>query len=172
MSKLKANLIALAVLAGLAVVGSFMKSRAADAGPAVTISGPLPLPVTGAATVSGTVSATQSGAWNVEIAGTPSVNIASLPAVQLSGTQPVNVTTQSGTPLLTVNLGDKGRAPYQATAGAPTQAGCGCLAAARERSERLMSIRPAVTDPSMAGAAEVAVSEREVLLATKLHVPG
>jgi hypothetical protein len=35
----------------------------------VTIASPLPLPITGQATVSGTVAATQSGTWNVNVTG-------------------------------------------------------------------------------------------------------
>jgi len=46
-----------------------------------------PVPVTGSATVSGTVTATQSGTWNVGIVGTPSVSINSSP------TNPVFVTS-------------------------------------------------------------------------------
>lgn len=39
----------------------------------VSIISPLPLPVTGNTSVSGTISAQQSGTWNVGITGTPSV---------------------------------------------------------------------------------------------------
>jgi hypothetical protein len=79
MSSLKHTLIVLAALGGLAAVGSLMNSRqvAAQGRPgsmAVNIVNPLPVPVSGSTTVSGTVAATQSGAWNVGIAGTPTVN--------------------------------------------------------------------------------------------------
>src|SRR5215469_8248461 len=79
MSSLKHTLIVLAALGGLAAVGSLMNSKqvAAQSRPgsmAVNIVNPLPVPVSGSTTVSGTVAATQSGAWNVGIAGTPTVN--------------------------------------------------------------------------------------------------
>ena len=73
MQTLKNRFVAIAVLAVLAAIGSIMNSRDASAqpngGPAVTIAGPLPVPVSGAMSVSGPVAASQSGAWNVGIAG-------------------------------------------------------------------------------------------------------
>lgn len=116
MQNLRSKLIALAAVGILAAVGTLMNSKqaaAAASGPTVTIDGPFPLPVTGTATVSGSVAAAQSGVWNVGISGTPSVSVTSLPAVQLSGTPTVNVATQSGAPLMVVNLSDRGRTPYQ-----------------------------------------------------------
>lgn len=118
MSRLGNKIMALGVLGGLALAGFLMNSKpaaAGDGGPTVTIGGPLPVPVTGTATVSGTIAATQSGAWSVGISGTPNVNIASLPAVQLSGNTTVNVANPSAAPLFVVNLSDPGRAPYQST---------------------------------------------------------
>ncbi len=68
------KLLALAGVVMLALIGSLMNSRqttaqAAGSAP-VTIVGPLPLPVTGSSTVTGTVAATQSGSWNVGITNT------------------------------------------------------------------------------------------------------
>ncbi len=60
-----------------------------NAGPDVHIVSPLPLPVTGSTTVSGTVAATQSGPWNVGIPGTISIK----------------------------NLDEPGRSPYQQLVG-------------------------------------------------------
>jgi len=73
MSQLKNRLFAFAGLALLATIGAIMNHHATaqDAGPRVTIQGPLPLPITGSATVSGSVAATQSGPWSVGISGLP-----------------------------------------------------------------------------------------------------
>jgi len=82
MNRFKNQLIATAVLSVLAVIGTIMNSHqaAAQQGPptglAVNIVNPLPVPVTGSTTVSGTVGATQSGNWNVGILGTPAVTVA------------------------------------------------------------------------------------------------
>jgi hypothetical protein len=81
MKRFKNLLIAAAVLSGLAIIGTIMNSHQAEAqgppgGLAVNIVNPLPVPVTGSTTVSGTIAATQSGAWNVGITGTPNVQIA------------------------------------------------------------------------------------------------
>src|SRR5215831_20547904 len=82
MQTLRNKLIAFAALVVLAAVGSLMNSHqaAAQQGPptglAVNIVNPLPVPVTGSTTVSGTVGATQSGNWNVGILGTPAVTVA------------------------------------------------------------------------------------------------
>src|SRR5215467_10320755 len=78
MNRLKNHLIAAAVLSVLAVIGTAMNShQAAAQGPAtglaVNIVNPLPVPVTGSTTISGTVAATQSGSWNVGITGTVNV---------------------------------------------------------------------------------------------------
>lgn len=80
MKSIKNRLFAVAIIAGLAVIGSVMNSRQSivqgAAGPTVTIDqAQLPLPVQGSLGVSGSVAATQSGPWNVEITGTPAVNI-------------------------------------------------------------------------------------------------
>lgn len=83
------NAVGVAV-AVLAVSAGVITSDAQNARPAntppgapVAIVSPLPLPVTGSATVSGTVAATQSGAWNVGITGTPTVNVNSSTAAPL-----------------------------------------------------------------------------------------
>lgn len=59
-------------LPALYILGVMMDSRhtaaRADAGPAVTIGGPIPLPVSGA------LSAQQSGVWNVGVTSLPAVN--------------------------------------------------------------------------------------------------
>jgi hypothetical protein len=71
MQRPRERLIAVAVVGALAITGMFMNSRQtkADGSAPVTIVGPLPLPVTGSTTLSGTVAATQSGLWNVGITG-------------------------------------------------------------------------------------------------------
>jgi hypothetical protein len=71
MQRLRERLIAVAVVGVLAITGMFMNSRQtkAEGSAPVTIVGPLPLPVTGSTTLSGTVAATQSGLWNVGITG-------------------------------------------------------------------------------------------------------
>src|SRR5258708_246661 len=76
MKRFRNHAIAIAVFAALAVIGTVMNSRQATAqgppdGLAVRIVSPLPVPVTGSTTVSGTVAATQSGPWNVGITGQP-----------------------------------------------------------------------------------------------------
>ena len=94
MQTLKSGPIAIAAVVVLAVVGSqFSPHQAVAQNPnpgsaPVHIVSPLPLPVTGSTTVSGTVAATQSGAWTVGIAGQP---------------------------VLIKNLDEPGRAPYQET---------------------------------------------------------
>jgi hypothetical protein len=100
MKRYKNHLIAAAVLSVLAVIGTIMNSRqvSAQGGPTVTIGSPIPLPVTGSTTVSGTVAATQSGVWNVGINGTPNVH----------------VTNPATAPVLFLNVNDPGRIPYQA----------------------------------------------------------
>lgn len=92
----KKRLLAAAMLIALAGAGVLISGshNVAEAGPGasqVSIAGPLPLPITGTATVSGTVAATQSGTWNVGITGQPlNVNVANSPAVTLAGTPTVN----------------------------------------------------------------------------------
>jgi hypothetical protein len=98
------NLIVAANIAVLAITVSVVLSQRQavaqnpNPGATVTIAGPLPLPVTGSATVSGSVAATQSGTWNVGISGTPSVAVSSLPS----------------TPLLTKATDNPGLKPFQA----------------------------------------------------------
>lgn len=90
MQTLRNKLIGLAAIGVLAVIGALMNSRQAVAqnpnpGSApVNIVSPLPLPVTGSTTVSGSVAATQSGAWSVGITGQPiGVNVNNSPLVVL-----------------------------------------------------------------------------------------
>ena len=76
MKKLPNGLIAGGLLVVLAVIGIEMNpSQVAAQGPsdglAVRIVNPLPVPISGTSTVSGTVAATQNGAWTVGIAGQP-----------------------------------------------------------------------------------------------------
>jgi len=91
------NVVVLAVLAVLAVIGLHMNSRDAIAATApgtapVTVQNTSanPVPVTGTASVSGSVAATQSGSWSVGITGTPTVNIAN------GATSPVLVSPMDG----------------------------------------------------------------------------
>lgn len=76
MNIFKKRMLAAAVIAVLALIGSLMNSQQstvrAAGGPTVTIdSTQLPLPVQGSLGVSGIVSAKQSGTWDVGITGTP-----------------------------------------------------------------------------------------------------
>src|SRR5215471_3144867 len=78
MSKLWQCLIGATVFGVLVAIGVPLSSTRAEAqgppdGLAVRIVNPVPVPVTGTSTVSGTVSAAQSGVWNVGITGTPTV---------------------------------------------------------------------------------------------------
>jgi hypothetical protein len=89
-------------LSVLAIIGTIMNSHQAVAqgppgGMAVRIVDPLPVPITGSTTVSGTVAATQSGLWNVGINGTPNVN----------------VTNPATAPVLFLNVNDPGRIAFQ-----------------------------------------------------------
>lgn len=81
------QVLTLAGLATLGLIGSLMSSHHAVAqgppsGQSVNIVNPLPVPITGSATVSGTVAASQSGAWNVALSGTPNVSVANTPTVR------------------------------------------------------------------------------------------
>src|SRR5215831_8923830 len=85
MKRFKNHLIAAAALSVLAIIGTIMNSHQAAAQPpgppgglAVNIVNPVPVPVTGSTTVSGTVAATQSGSWSVGIQGTPQVQVTNL----------------------------------------------------------------------------------------------
>jgi hypothetical protein len=116
MNRFKNQLIVAAVLSVLAIIGTIMNSQQAVAqgppgGMAVRIVDPLPVPITGSTTVSGTVAATQSGGWSVGINGTPNVN----------------VTNPATAPVLSLNLSDPGRIPYQSEV---NSSGGGCTASA------------------------------------------
>jgi hypothetical protein len=147
MKPFKSYLITATGIALLAVTVSVVGSRPVGAqtgkGPQapqpVTISSPIPLPVTGtvgltgtsnvnitnssipitgSTTVSGTVAATQSGSWSVGLSGTPSVNVAnsSIPVtgtVGLSGTPSVNVANSSIPVTGTVGIGNTNSNPVQ-----------------------------------------------------------
>jgi hypothetical protein len=110
MNRFKNLLIVAAVFALLTVIGTVLNTRrVASQGPpggmAVNIVNPLPVPVTGATTVSGAVAATQSGAWNVGITGTPNVKVTNpVTAVGITGTPNVNVANTVATPVLTLDI--------------------------------------------------------------------
>jgi hypothetical protein len=81
MNRFKNLLIVAAVFTLLMVIGTVLNTRRVAAqgppgGMAVNIVNPLPVPVTGATTVSGAVAATQSGIWNVGVTGTANVHVA------------------------------------------------------------------------------------------------
>ena len=74
MSRLKTNLLVSVTLVAFALVGTILSSQHAAAQPpgpadglAVRIVSPLPVPVSGETSVSGTVSAQQSGEWIVSL---------------------------------------------------------------------------------------------------------
>jgi hypothetical protein len=69
--------VAVLTISAAAITSEAQNAKPGDtpAGAPVNIVSPLPLPVTGSTTVSGTVAATQNGTWTVGIAGTPTVNI-------------------------------------------------------------------------------------------------
>lgn len=79
----------------------------------VTITGPLPLPITGSTSVSGTITANQGGPWSVGIQGTPSVSIAN------PNNQPVPVS----------DVEKMARIPYESTVRMTTcnGNGAGCI---------------------------------------------
>jgi hypothetical protein len=68
--------VVLAVAAMAVLISGGHNATKAASGAPVNIMSPLPLPITGTATVSGTVGATQSGAWNINVANSPSVSVA------------------------------------------------------------------------------------------------
>jgi hypothetical protein len=122
MKSVTSRLLAAAIIAGLAVIGSMMNSTkvSAQQGPpnglAVNIVSPMPVPVTGSTTVSGSVAATQSGPWNVGITGAPTVSVSN---------------TAAG-PLFVRNRYEPGENPYQATLSVDALHGCsstGCVTA-------------------------------------------
>jgi hypothetical protein len=113
MKRFKNHLIAAAVLSVLAIVGTIMNSHQAKAqgppnGLAVNIVNPVPLPVTGSTSVSGTVAATQSGTWNVGITGNSKTD--PLFTHEAAGFEPVNFVTGApqsptfGTALPTISI--------------------------------------------------------------------
>jgi hypothetical protein len=72
MRNLKRGLLAVAVLLILDAIGSMINRNSSSAlaqgppgGLTVNVAGPIPLPISGSTTVSGTVSAQQIGPWNV-----------------------------------------------------------------------------------------------------------
>lgn len=70
MKSFRKNLVVVVVLGTLAMIGTLMNSHPAaaqQAGPVVSIGGPLPLPVTLSNSISGSVAASQSGTWSVGI---------------------------------------------------------------------------------------------------------
>jgi hypothetical protein len=124
--------IALAVFT-VAAAGTLMNFTGtvvkAGSGPIVTIDPTqLPLPVSGSATVSGTVAATQSGPWNVGITGTPIVGLAPGSAVAISGTPTVNIASglnvgitgnSASNPLVVVSADNPAKSAFTITT--PTQ---------------------------------------------------
>jgi len=62
-----------------------------------------PVPVTGSATVSGTVAATQSGPWTVQVVNPPNAPASTI------------VTNQATNPVPTSDVDNPGRIPYQST---------------------------------------------------------
>ena len=103
---MKRSLITLTGLLVLAALGSMFPSKYSGSataqgpsGPEVRIAGPLPLPVTGTSTVSGTVAATQSGTWNVGVAGNVNAGQSGPWNVGITGTPTFNVNNPA-----TVNL--------------------------------------------------------------------
>jgi hypothetical protein len=104
MDKFKRLTLVGAALALLFVTGTLMNTRKVAAqgppsGLAVNIVSPLPVPVTGSTTVSGTVAATQSGIWNMGITGQPSVNVANTPTVGLASGATVLVGNSASSPV-------------------------------------------------------------------------
>ena len=108
MQNLRNKLIAGGAVLLLAAIGTMMNRQAMQAagGPSVTIESPIPLPVTGTVTATGTIAATQSGTWNVGVTGTPNVH----------------VTNPATAPALFLNENDPGRIPYQSFQGVPCSA--------------------------------------------------
>lgn len=107
MRNLKRGLLAVAVLLVLIAIGSMMNRSSSSAlaqgppsGLAVSVAGPLPLPISGSTSVSGTVSAQQSGVWNVGITGAPSVNVANTPTIGLASGASVTINNPGASPVL------------------------------------------------------------------------
>ena len=112
----------------LAAAGTLMNSTRTVVqanGPTVMIDpAELPLPVSGSATVSGTVAATQSGPWNIGITGTPTVGLAAGSTVGISGTPTVNIASglnvgitgnSQATPLYVVSADNPAKSAFTLT---------------------------------------------------------
>lgn len=119
--------VAMAVFT-LAAAGTLMNSTRTVVqanGPTVTIDpAELPLPVSGSATVSGTVAATESGPWNVGIVGTPTFGLAPGSTVGISGTPTVNIASgltvgitgnSQTTPLFVASADDPAKSAFTIT---------------------------------------------------------
>ena len=93
----KAISILVVAVAVLAAIGGTMNTKRAMAqtgsprSAPVHLVSPLPVPITGATSVSGTVAADQSGPWNVGITGTPNINVANTPTVNIGNSPLVSV---------------------------------------------------------------------------------
>jgi hypothetical protein len=129
MNRFKNHLIAAAVLTVLATIGTIMNSHQAAAqgppgGMSVNIVNPIPLPVTGSvtSTVTGTVG----------LASGTTVGLASGTSVGLAAGASVNVTNPATAPVLSLNVNDPGRNPWQSlvevTGCATAMVGCGFTA--------------------------------------------
>ena len=75
---------------------------------------PVPTQAQGTTSISGDVNATITGTPAVTISGTPSVNVANTPSVTVSGTPNVIVSNTATSPVLTSQIDEPGRFPYQA----------------------------------------------------------
>ena len=96
------NSVILGGVLSLGLIGSLLNTgsnpgalHAASPGPAVTIAGPLPLPVNGAVTVNGTPNVNVANTPSVTVSGTPNVNVANTPNVNVANMPSVNVTNAS-----------------------------------------------------------------------------
>lgn len=109
---MKKELVAAGSLAALFAIGSLFtgapagQANAQGQGSApVHIVGPLPVPVSGTSTVTGTVAASQRGAWNVTAAQAGAWNVAASQAgtwnvaIANTGSNPVPVVNEPGDPI-------------------------------------------------------------------------
>jgi hypothetical protein len=130
--KMKRYMTAALVVFTIAAAGTLMNSTRTvvqAGGPTVTIDpAQLPLPVSGSATVSGTVAATESGPWNVGILGTPTFGLAPGSSVAISGTPTVNIASglnvgitgnTQATPLFVVNTDNPAKSAFTLTLPTP-----------------------------------------------------
>jgi hypothetical protein len=99
-------LIALGSIGTVMNRGSSPVALRADGGPTVTIGSPIPLPVTGGLTISGTPS--------VNVANTPNVNVNNTPNVHVTNSPTVQVGNTSANPVPTTDRDATGRNLYQA----------------------------------------------------------